>query len=199
MYSPAYAIQTDDEENKTIIHNHPFATIVYSIKEMPQSFHLPLVLEDNKLIGHMAKANPAWKDLDGICALFIFHGPHHYISPEFYGTEGNVPTWNYVSVQVRGKVIIRNEEAYLKKALLKLSRKMDPAFDIEKNISSHQDLLSGIVGLEIDVQEIFGKFKLAQSKGVPERENVIKALEGIDSDEARATAKAMKKTIRSYR
>ncbi len=199
MYSPKYAIQGDPAENELIIRANPFATVVYSENNIPQSFHLPMILEGQTLIGHMAKANPAWKALDGICALFIFHGPHHYISPEFYGSENNVPTWNYISVQVRGVVSILEDEAFLKKALLSLSAQEDPQFAIEKNINKHQKLLEGIVGVEVQITEIFGKFKLAQSKSEEERMNVVTSLEKIGTDKADETAAAMKKTIRSYR
>jgi transcriptional regulator len=195
MYTPKYAIQTDSQENDRLIRENPFATIVYIENNLPQSFHLPLFLENNRLVGHMARANPAWKRLDGISALFIFHGPHHYISPDFYGTDNNVPTWNYISVQVRGKVSIREDEAFLKKALIDLSRKYDPLFDIEKNILDHDKKLLSIVGIDVEIEEIFGKFKLAQSKPVEERLNVIKALEGINSDNAHGVAEEMRKTL----
>ncbi len=199
MYSSPYAIQSDPAENELTIRKYPFATVIYAENNIPQSFHLPLILEGSVLIGHMAKANPAWKAINGICALFIFHGPHHYISPDFYGSEKNVPTWNYISVQVRGEVRIREDQAFLKKAILKLAARQDPHFDIEKNINEHQKLLDGIVGIEVEISEIFGKFKLAQSKSEQERLNVAAALEDIGTDQAVETASAMKKTIRSYR
>lgn len=199
MYSPKYAIQGDPAENELIIRKYPFATVVYSENNIPQSFHLPLIHEGHTLIGHMAKANPAWKALQGISALFIFHGPHHYISPGFYGSEKNVPTWNYISVQVRGTVYIREDEAFLKRALLGLAAQEDAQFAIEKNIEDHQKLLEGIVGIEIEISEIFGKFKLAQSKSEEDRLSVVQALEEIGTDQATETAAAMKKTIRSYR
>lgn len=196
MYSPKYAIQSELLENERIIKEYPFATIIYIENNEPQSFHLPLFLEGNRLMGHMAKVNPAWKQLDGRSALFIFHGPHHYISPVYYGTENNVPTWNYITVQVRGEVTVREDKEYLNKALVDLSKKYDPGFDIEKNIRDHANLFSGIVGIDVSIKEIFGKFKLAQSKPEAERINVIKALSDIDSDNAREIANEMNKTLR---
>ncbi len=192
MYSPKYAIQNDPHENETIIRSYPFATVIHET----DCFHLPLVLENNKLIGHMARANETWKALDGTSALFIFHGPHHFISPNYYGTENNVPTWNYISVHVRGIVRIREDEAFLKRALLILGNKEDPGFDMEKNITENQKLLISIVGLDIEIKEICGKFKLAQSKPEAERLNVIRRLEEIGSDQAKETARAMKKTLK---
>lgn len=188
MYSPKYAVQTLSEESERIIRDNSFATIVHG----NDAFHLPLLLEGNKLIGHMAKANKAWEALNGTYALFIFHGPHEYISPTFYGTEANVPTWNYISVHVRGLVTVREDEAFLKRAILDLSKKYDPTFDIEKNMEDNRNLFSAIVGIEVEISEIFGKFKLAQSKPESERLNVINALEEINP----ALAAEMKKTIR---
>jgi transcriptional regulator len=199
MYSPTYAVQTNQKENEEIIRKYPFATVIYSENNLPQSFHLPLILQESSLIGHMAKANPSWKALHGTYALFIFHGPHHYISPTYYGSDGNVPTWNYVSVQVRGMVKIIDDQAFLKRTLLGLAAQEDSNFDIEKNIQDHQNLLEGIVGIEVEIKDIFGKFKLAQSKSEEERKNVIIALEELKTDRASETAAAMKKTIRSDR
>lgn len=195
MYSPAYAIQSDSSENERIIRENPFSTIVYA----NEALHLPMLLEGQQLIGHMAKANSAWKALQGTCALFIFHGPHHYISPTFYGTDTNVPTWNYISVHVRGEITIREDEEFLKKALLALSQKYDPGFDIEKNITDHKKLFASIVGIEVRITEIFGKFKLAQSKPEDERQNVIQELEKLNTDQAKETAKEMRRTLKSNR
>jgi transcriptional regulator len=191
MYSPAYAIQSDPAENERIIRENSFATIVYD----NDAYHLPLLIEGNKLIGHMAKANPAWKALHGKHALFIFHGPHQYISPTFYGTDANVPTWNYISVHVRGEATIREDETFLKKAIVDLSKKYDPTFDIEKNITDHKKLFASIVGIEVLIKEISGKFKLAQSKPEDERRNVIKAIAEINP----SLAEEMKRTLKSDR
>lgn len=192
MYSPSYAIQDDPEASKEVIKKNSFATVVYN----NSALHLPLLLEGNKLMGHMAKANRAWESLQGAAALFIFNGPHHYISPTFYGTDANVPTWNYITVHVRGVVTIRNDEEFLKRAILELSRKYDPTFDIEKNMTEHRKLFPTIVGIEVEITEIFGKFKLAQSKPEQERLSVIAELEKIGTDLSKSTAAEMRKTIR---
>jgi transcriptional regulator len=196
MYSPKYAIETDRNIIDPVINENPFATIVYSDSENIQSFHLPLFLKGNRLIGHMAKANPAWQALDGSSLLVIFHGPHCYISPDWYGKPGNVPTWNYISIQVRGDVKINTDLAFLKKALIEFGQKYDGNFDIANNVNEHQNLLHGIVGIEITITEIFAKFKLAQSKNEDERINVIKYLEKSSNQSEQMIAKAMKKTFK---
>lgn len=196
MYSPKYAIEVDRDKIDPVINENPFATLVYKDGDSLQSFHLPLILKDNKLIGHMAKANPAWQAIDGSAILVIFHGPHCYISPDWYGKPGNVPTWNYISIQVRGEVKINNDITFLKEALIELGQENNSNFDIGKNVSDHQNLLANIVGLEISITEVFAKFKLAQSKSEDERLNVIGQLEKSSNQSEREIAKAMRKTLR---
>lgn len=199
MYSPAYAIETDRNQIDQIIRENPFATIVYTSKNdhSPQSFHLPLILQDDRLIGHMAKANKAWEEIDSTEILIIFHGPDCYVSPVWYGTSGNVPTWNYISVHIRGEVKIHREEIYLKKALSLLGRAMDPEFPIDENTLQHKDLLKGIVGIEISINQIMGKFKLAQSKPEKERISLIQALKNSEDEKSKKIALAIKKTLSS--
>lgn len=197
MYSPKYAIETDRNIIHAVIAENPFATLVFYDGGNIQSFHLPLILDENRLLGHMAKANPAWQALDGSSILIIFHGPHCYISPDWYGKPGNVPTWNYISIQVRGDVKVNNDISFLKHAVIELGKKQDAKFDIEKNIDEHEYLLNSIVGIEIMVKDIFAKFKLAQSKNEEERMNVIKHLENSADQAERLVAKAMQQTLRN--
>ena len=196
MYSPQYALETDRDKIDPVIKENPFATLVYQDQNKVQSFHLPLLLKENRLVGHMALANSAWKALDGSSVLSIFHGPHCYISPVWYGSPRNVPTWNYISIQVRGEVQIRNDESFLHEVLSELSRKYDPTFNIETNIHEHLDLLKGIVGIEITITDVVAKFKLAQSKPMHERLNVIHKLEKSSKSADLDVAKAMRKTLR---
>lgn len=197
MYSPKYAIETNRTIIDQVILDNPFATIVFQEEGIAQSLHLPLVLEKNKLIGHMAKANEAWKALNKNEALVIIHGPHCYISPTWYGTPDNVPTWNYISVQIRGRVSILEEETFLKNVLVSLSQKHDPDFPIEDNVTAHKDLLRGIVGIEISIDDVFAKFKLAQSRPVAERQSVIDHLQKSTNQNEVLMAQAMLKTLRS--
>jgi transcriptional regulator len=195
MYSPKYAIETDRRLIDAVINENPFATLAFIDNGQIQSFHLPLILKGNNLIGHMAKANPAWQSIHETSILTIFNGPHCYISPEWYGKPGNVPTWNYISIHVRGKVAIVNDESFVKNAIVDLGILNDPAFDILKNVDEHTNLLQAIVGIEIQITDIFAKFKLAQSKLEDERINVIRQLEKSSSTSEQLVAKAMQATL----
>jgi transcriptional regulator len=196
MYSPNYAIETDREVIDPVIMNNPFSTLVFHDGMNVQSFHLPLILKGNSLVGHMAKANPAWQDVDGSSVLAIFHGPHCYISPDWYGRSGNVPTWNYISIHVRGNVKIYSEASFLNQALVELGKGYDPGFNIEKNVSDHKNLLASIVGIEITITNVFAKFKLAQSKNEDERMSVIRHLEKSSNQSEQRVAKAMRETLK---
>lgn len=197
MYSPGYAIEKDRKVIDQVIQENPFATIAYTLKsdQSPQCFHLPLILKNNMLIGHMARANQAWRDIDGEDVLIILHGPHCYISPEWYGTKNNVPTWNYISIHIRGKVSTSDDDEFLKEALIDLSRRADPQMNIEENISDHSKLLKSIVGISIQIESIFGKFKLAQSKPLAERKKLIKNLKISKIPECLRVAVAMERTL----
>lgn len=197
MYSPAYARVTDRTMIDPVIHENPFATLCFSdpTDHSPQCFHLPLILKDERLFGHLALANEARKKIDGAELLVIFHGPNCYISPDWYGTENNVPTWNYVSIHLRGIGRIRREDDFLRSVLQDLAQHEDPSLLIGKNIDSHPILLKSIVGIEVEIRDVEAKFKLAQSKPKAERENLISALRESGVPERQRVADAMLRTL----
>ena len=103
MYIPKSFQVTDPEVLAAFIRAHSFATLVSAVDGTPFATHLPLLLDQGTLLGHVARANPHWQAFDGQReALAIFHGPHAYISPTWYATGPAVPTWNYAAVHVYG-------------------------------------------------------------------------------------------------
>eukprot|EP00493_Phyllostaurus_siculus_P004185 UN04205 len=98
----------DNAELLALIQTWSFANVV---SEDLQASHLPLVLDrstggNDALLGHFARANPHWKQLDGGRVLVIFNGPHAYISPSWYAAGPAVPTWNYAAVHVHGQLTL---------------------------------------------------------------------------------------------
>ena len=94
------------EQTHAFIRSHGFATLFTHGENGMTATHLPLLLDPDAgphghLLGHMARANPQWKDIQGE-ALVVFSGPHAYVSPTWYETPGTVPTWNYVAVHAYG-------------------------------------------------------------------------------------------------
>src|SRR5262245_55708329 len=103
MYIPTAFAETDPGTLFGFIEAYSFGLLVSTHQGGPFASHLPLLLEreagpHGTLLGHMARANPQWHDLDGQEVLAVFSGPHAYVSPTWYESEQVVPTWNYVAV-----------------------------------------------------------------------------------------------------
>src|SRR4051812_15778197 len=113
MYVPKQFKNNEPAQIKDFIRKNGFAILVSQCEGKIVATHLPLELNEDgeKLSGHISRANPQWKNFDqGTEVLAIFNGPHAYISSSWYNHE-NVPTWNYIAVQVYGKIaIIEGEE-----------------------------------------------------------------------------------------
>jgi transcriptional regulator len=144
--------------------------------------HLPFMVERTepvRLIGHMARANPQWRALDGASVLVNFLGPNAHVSPGWYATSPRAPTWNYVAVQVRGKACLIEDSEALRAMVLKLSALMEPAdssWKAERLDSTYVDrLLPGIVGFEIDVQEVETQLRLSQQNSAEDQRRVREA------------------------
>ena len=119
MYIPAAFAETDLTKLHDFIEQNSFGLLVSQVDGLPFATHLPFLLErtagpHGTLVGHMARANPQWREAGGQTALAIFSGPHAYISPTWYEAEQVVPTWNYTAVHAYGRVqIIEDEDALL--------------------------------------------------------------------------------------
>src|SRR5262249_58448970 len=106
IYTPASFAETDVGKLHAFVRRQSFATLVSASSGGLVASHLPLLLDTQAgrlghLLGHMARANPQWRQIDGD-VLAVFHGPHTYISPSWYAEPGLVPTWNYVAVHAYG-------------------------------------------------------------------------------------------------
>ena len=111
MYIPKY-FQIDDQDIiEDFIEKYSFATLFSQHNGEPYATHLPLLLnkDEQALYGHFARPNKQWEDGEKQLILAVFQGPHCYISPSWYETNRAVPTWNYVSVHVYGKMEIIEE------------------------------------------------------------------------------------------
>jgi transcriptional regulator len=146
------------------------------------------------LLGHMARANPQWRDVRGE-ALVVFTGPHAYISPAWYEQEGTVPTWNYIAVHAYGTFQVVEE----REPLLDLLRRSVQTYESPRpqpwsfnESAPHIDmLLKGIVGFRIEITRLEGKWKLSQNHPEERRRRVIGALEARTDDDSQAIARLM--------
>jgi transcriptional regulator len=190
MYIPEHFRVREHATAVAFMRANPFAILVSSTAEGPFATHLPLVIRQNDdkmlLHGHVAKENPHWRYLEQQPrCLVIFHGPHAYISPANYGTRENVPTWNYAAVHVYGNARVFSAPDELLGVLHELIPLFEPAY-AEQWASLSQTyrerMLSHIVGFEIEVTKVEGKFKLSQNRMRQEQENVIESLiESVDT------------------
>ncbi|MGA2549247.1 MAG: FMN-binding negative transcriptional regulator [Burkholderiaceae bacterium] len=178
MYLPKHFESTDPELLLEVMRTYDFATLVNQIDGYPFATHLPVLprrQDDGSFVidAHVAHANPQWRALaSDPRALVIFQGPHAYISPTNFRSNRRVPTWNYVAVHARGRVRIL-ESASEKEAILgRLIGVQEPTFaphfaSFEPQL--RDSLLGAIVGLEIQVETLEGKFKLNQHRLADDR------------------------------
>ncbi len=185
IYLPKHFEENDRERALKLIKDYPFATLISVHDGAPQINHLPIILEETgstKLLGHMSRRNPQSQLLtDGGPITAIFHGPHTYITPKWYA-ENDVPTWNYATVHITGR--IRWVDSF--KPLIGLLQKMTKAFEsaekdpwrffLPDDLKSESELTSAIIGFEIEIESIEAKFKLSQNRSVQDREGVIQGL-----------------------
>ena len=181
-----------------VIEENSFATIVSNKDGVPTATHIPLLLhkDGDHLSGHFARANKQWMDLNGQEVLAIFQGPHSYISPSWYETKDAVPTWNYVSVHVYGKVQIIEDSNEVKDFLSKMVDKYegkDSLYKLEKVSATYlDDLYKGIVCFKLIIDRIEATAKLSQNHSVERQERVIQGLEKVGSEQSKGIARWMK-------
>ena len=182
MYIPEVFQETRRERLGALIEQFSFATLVSNHDGRPYASHLPFLydVEAGLLLAHMARANPQWRSLtDGQQTLVIFQGPHAYVSPAWHRSSG-VPTWNYAVVQVYGMARLIEEQDRLAVLVQRLTA-VHEAGQAEPSLvvfpeDRMKSLLSMIVGIEIDISQIQGKFKLSQNRPVEDRAEVVRQL-----------------------
>jgi len=201
VYIPDAFRETDQAVLHQVIRDYSFATLIAHSGGALFASHLPLLLdpargEHGTLIGHMARANPQWRDFtDGAEVLAIFHGPHAYISPSWYVTHPAVPTWNYVAVHAYGVPRLIEDRAVLRKLLDTMVRLYEGGFekpwqfDLPERFT--ETMVDMIVGFEIPITRLEGKFKLNQNRPAADRRSVIPVLERSADPAAREVAGLM--------
>ncbi|MFC0275021.1 FMN-binding negative transcriptional regulator [Metabacillus herbersteinensis] len=201
MYIPSHFKIEDDEIIYDIIEEYGFATFFSQHEGEPFATHIPLMIDEDKeyLYGHFARANPQWNDIHNQNVLAIFHGPHCYISSSWYESNQAVPTWNYLSVHVYGKVeIVEDDE--LKESLSDLVKKYevpDSSYQLDEVDARYlEGMTKGVVGFKIKINKIEGKAKLSQNHSIERRKLVIQELEKFESEDERKIASYMKDYLR---
>lgn len=198
MYIPkAFRLQ-DEATILSLIDAHPFATLVSVIDGEPWATHLPILRKGRTLLGHVARPNRHATAFDGKTpALAIFHGPHTYISPNWYSQGGYVPTWNYAAVHVRGRLHRMDDRGRLRTVLERLVERFEADGPEGWRLDSVSEeridgLINGIVGFEMPIEDIQAKAKMSQDKPDADRNPVIETLEASESPDEQAVAALMR-------
>ena len=186
LYAPPYFKEERPDVLRAAIQNIALATLVTQGPDGILANHLPLLLDGDVLSGHFARANPVWKSLSkGGDVLAIFLGPHFYTSPNWYPskleTGKGVPTWNYITVHVRGRIALHEDEAWLTEHLAKLSNAHEahlpnPWKPEDAPADYLASLKRAIVGFEIAITSIEGKWTLSQTRLPADIEGIRQAL-----------------------
>ena len=179
MYVPAHFAEHDLDELHRLIRDHPLGTLVTLGSEGLNANHLPfeMVAESGQygsLVGHVARSNVVWQDFSPVYdALAIFQGPSAYISPNWYPTKAethqHVPTYNYAVVHVYGRLVVHDDEKWLRGLLGRLTKKMETPLpkpwkmgDVPRDYL--RAMIGKVVGIEIEVTRIVGKWKVSQNR-----------------------------------
>jgi len=167
LYPPKHHQENNQEHLIEVVKKYPLATLISIKDNEPLITHLPLVLKDKKLIGHIDKFNPQTELLKSENPVtVIFYGPQCYISPSIYSTT-QLPTWNYVRVHLKGKVKAIDNKQALKTSLIEMTEFLEaPAhnFVLEADNPRMERNLDYIKMFEINITSWEGKFKLSQDK-----------------------------------
>ncbi|MEZ5471305.1 MAG: FMN-binding negative transcriptional regulator [Marinicella sp.] len=171
MYPPNHHLDDNIEKSYRVIEEICFATIISRTEDDIIITQAPLILDRTqgvlgKLVGHMDKNNPHIKYLDNSNVRVIFNGPNTYISPNAYQSS-QLPTWNSISVHVKGSVVITNSLEAVRDSIMVMTRYLETdeyPFILHPDNSRMNNLLPYVVGFEIEIIDIIGRFKLSQDK-----------------------------------
>ncbi|SHM05386.1 FMN-binding negative transcriptional regulator [Rhodanobacter sp. OK091] len=190
MYTPKHFEETRADVLHGLIRAYPFATLATHAAAGLTANHLPFELVDGVLHGHVARGNEL-AQLDGAEVLLIFQGPDGYISPNWYPskheTGREVPTWNYAVVHVHGRLRVIDDAIWLRRLLETLTNHHEATqpkpWQVGDAPEEHiANLLRAIVGLEVAIDRIEGKFKLSQNHPTRNRAGAIAGLRQRDGD-----------------
>lgn len=188
MYIPTQFEEKRQDVLIQWIEQHAFASLITYVDGELEANHLPFEYDAEKhtLLAHIAKANPLYKALrQAIDVLVVFHIDQAYVSPNWYPSKLEhhqaVPTWNYIVIHVRGNASLIEDQKQLRGILAKLTRRHEasqskPWKMTDAPFEYLQNELNHIVGLQIEIQSMIGKFKLSQNRTIQDASCVAEAL-----------------------
>ncbi len=209
MYLPPHFEESRPEVLHAFIRKYPLGLLVTHDASGLQADPIPFMLEPERgphgtLIAHVARANPLWRESrTDIESMVVFQGPQAYISPAWYATKQEtgkvVPTWNYCVVQARGRLRVIDDPAWVHRLVSRLTDRHEAARaglpSAPWKVSDAPDdyiasMQRAIVGIEIELTALQGKWKLSQNRSEADRAGVVAGLAQQGADEAGAMVAA---------
>jgi transcriptional regulator len=204
MYLPSHFEETRLDVLHAFVRHEPLGLLVTHGSAGLTANPVPFLLDADgggglgTLRAHVARANPVWREgaADG-SVLVVFQGPQAYVSPSWYPAKAEhgkvVPTWNYVMVQARGRLRAIDDAAWLRRLVTRLTERHEatlPApWSVDDAPADYVDkMLGAIVGIEIELEALTGKWKVTQNRSAADRAGVVRGLETTGGDAARALA-----------
>jgi transcriptional regulator len=199
MYLPAHFEQNDAAALAALMREHPLATLVTQQGGAITADHVPLEFDaaTRTLRGHVARANPLWREAVASPVLAVFGGAQAYVSPNWYAakaaTHKVVPTWNYAVVHAHGRLRAVDEAPWVLDFVTRLTARQEASQPAPWAVADApadfvQQMLRAIVGIEIAVERLVGKWKISQNRNEADRTGVAAGLAATGSTEARAMA-----------
>ena len=189
MYLPKHFLVEDQAVLAELISEYPLATIIANLDGYFEINHLPLVLsaDKSKLYGHIARMNPLTKvaNSNHSSVTAVFHGPNAYITPAWYPSKQEtgkvVPTWNYAAVHAEGTLKLIDDPHWLRSHVSQMTNIHEPTYQSTWKLDDApeeyvQTMLKAIIGIEIDIKSLVGKFKLSQNRPIGDYEAVVEQL-----------------------
>lgn len=206
MYIPKHFAEPRVEVLHELMRTRPLATLVAQTTDGLDANHIPLhlsldpALPDSRgiLRGHIARANPLWKSSDSTQVLAIFHGPEAYITPNWYPTKAEtgkaVPTWNFAVAHAHGTLRVIDDTAWLRAHLDTLTVSQESRFDHPWQVSDAppdyiDNMIKAVVGIEIVITRLNGKWKLSQNQPAQNQDGVIAGLNALGDERSQEMAK----------
>ncbi len=210
MYEPPLHRNEDLPALHALIKERVFGLLISHSAEGLVANSVPFVLDTaasklGTLKVHLARANPQWRDLEASPeTLVVFQGHDHYITPSWYETKREtgkvVPTWNYTMVQAKGRAKLM-DDAWLGQQIEELTRALEQRRAAPWAVSdAPADFIAmqrrAIVGIEIEILDIRGKWKTSQNRNAADRAGVVSGLEEMGDEDSRAMAEIVRETSR---
>ena len=207
MYKPAHFNAKEQSQLVDLIKSYPFVTMVSKDGAGSLSIsHIPIVSEiENSEIksikGHFSLKNPHVEHLQSDNKVtLIFNGAHSYITPNWYNSGRDVPTWNYCVVHIHGKLEFNNSFESICKNLRDLTKAFEHGagvwkFELPTDLKDPKHLTAAIVAFTVIPEKIEAKFKLSQNRPLTDRNGVIEGLETRQDDMSREIQKLMKGSL----